>query len=146
WVYGVEKRAAEDLLAEAWTARGFPYTSLRLPMVNSRRDHYSRLHGYVLRLLDGGPILIPDGVGHELRHVYGPDVVRVVTGLIESGVGKGEAINLSQDETLPLAEFLERVRATLPGQHGPARLVSLPLERLEAEGLFPACSPFSDTW
>jgi nucleoside-diphosphate-sugar epimerase len=146
WVYGVEKRAAEDVLAEAWSARGFPYTSLRLPMVNSRRDHYGRLHGYVLRLQDGGPILVPDLPGHSLRHVFGTDVVTALVGLVESGTGKGEAFNLSQDETVSLAEFLEQVGTAMPGPHRPARFGSFPLARLEAEGLFPACSPFSDTW
>ncbi|MGZ4854756.1 MAG: NAD-dependent epimerase/dehydratase family protein, partial [Candidatus Angelobacter sp.] len=37
WLYGFEKRAAEDVFARAWTEHKFPFTSLRLPMVNSER-------------------------------------------------------------------------------------------------------------
>jgi nucleoside-diphosphate-sugar epimerase len=59
WLYGIGKRGAEDVLATAWAERQFPYTSLRLPMVNSERDPFNRLYNYMLRINDGGPILIP---------------------------------------------------------------------------------------
>ena len=79
----------------------FPYTSLRLPMVNSERDHFHRLYNYILRLKDGGPILAPSTPNYPLRHVYADDVLsaRRNSGLIESGKGKGETYNISQDET-----------------------------------------------
>jgi nucleoside-diphosphate-sugar epimerase len=47
WTYGVQKRQAEDILAKAWESRRFPYTSLRLPMVNSELDHFHRIYGYL---------------------------------------------------------------------------------------------------
>lgn len=144
WRYGVEKRAAEDVLLEAHAARRFPFTTLRLPMVNSPRDHYGRLHGYLLRVRDGGPILAPREVTHTLRHVYGGDVVRTVRDLVASGAGKGGAWNLSHDETLTHEEFLALL-AGLAGAPAP-RVVRLPLAELESRGLFPACAPFADTW
>jgi nucleoside-diphosphate-sugar epimerase len=146
WTYGVEKRAAEEVLARAWVERQFPYTSLRLPMINSRRDHYGRLHGYLLRLRDGGPILVPDSPGLSLRHIFGDDVVRAVARILEGRSAIGEAINLSQDETLSLEEFLALVAASLPGFSGTPVLVRRPIEVLEREQLFPGCSPFSDIW
>src|SRR5258707_2037607 len=76
WRYGVDKRAAEDSLQRAFSSRAFPYVSLRMPMINSPRDHYTRLAAYVHRLLDGGPILVPDDQDTlRLRHVFGDDVV-----------------------------------------------------------------------
>ena len=36
WLYGVEKRAAEDVFARAWREHSFPFTSLRLPMVDRK--------------------------------------------------------------------------------------------------------------
>ena len=146
WVYGVEKRAAEDALAEARARDGFPFTSLRLPMVNSPRDHYGRLHGYLLRLKDGGPILVPDRPAHLLRHVYSDDVIRVISQLLDSGAGKGEAFNLSQDESVTLEQFLALAGQSIPGLAHVPRLIRMPLAVLEREQLFPACSPFSDTW
>jgi nucleoside-diphosphate-sugar epimerase len=143
WRYGFDKRAAEDVFAGAWTKDKFPFTSLRLPMVNSERDHYDRIYGYFLRIQDEGPILIPDEDGAPVRHVYGEDVVQAITRLIESGKGKGSAYNIGQDETLRLVEFLELLAATM---HCPLKMVRVPREELDREGLLPHCSPFSGKW
>ena len=143
WLYGHDKRQAEDVFACAWAEKQFPYTSLRLPMVNSERDHYGRIYGYWLRLRDGGPILIPGDPGLPLRHVYGEDVIQAIKRLAQSDFGRGEAYNIGQDETLSLEEFLvmlaEFVRA-------PLQLARLPREQLNSAGLLPDCSPFSGTW
>lgn len=143
WLYGAEKRDAEDVLSRAWAERRFPFTSLRLPNVNSERDHRERIWGYLVRLRDGGPILVPEGPGLPLRHVYGEDVVQAVMRLAGSETGMGRAYNICQDDTLSIDEFLPLL-ASAAGQ--PLRIARLPRERLESEGLLPACSPFSDSW
>jgi len=143
WLYGFDKRAAEDVFQKAWQEHRFPYTSLRLPMVNSARDHYNRIYGYFLRLQDGGPILVPSEVDLPLRHVYGNDVVQAVLRLAESDVATGDALNISQDETLALDEFLALMSGIL-GRH--CRIVRVPRALLDKENLLPACSPFSDPW
>jgi nucleoside-diphosphate-sugar epimerase len=143
WTYGYEKRQAEDILKKAWIENQFPYTTLRLPMVNGERDHFSRLYGYVLRIKDGGPILVPTTPNHALRHVYGGDVVRVITQLIESGQGKGKAYNISQDETVSLKEFLSVVGTILGSQ---PHILEVERTLLEANGFLPDCSPFSENW
>ncbi len=112
-------------------------------MVNSERDHYGRILGYVRRLEDGGPILVPEGNGLLLRHVYGEDVARAIVYLIESGRGKGQALNLSQDETISLEDFLARVAEILSSE---LKIIRLPRTKLESAGLLPWCSPFSDPW
>jgi len=143
WEYGVHKRAAEDALTRAHRQRGFPVTVLRLPMVNSERDHFARIHNYLVRLRDGGPILIPEGPRLPLRHVYGGDVVRAIVSLAVGDARVGRAYNLSQDETVSLDEFLKML-ADLAGVK--LRTATVPMERLMAEGLMPHCSPFSDPW
>jgi nucleoside-diphosphate-sugar epimerase len=143
WRYGFDKRAAEDVFASAWAKDKFPFTSLRLPMVNSERDHYDRMYGYFLRIQDEGPILIPDEDGAPVRHVYGEDVVQAITRLAESEKGKGRAFNIGQDETLSLTQFLELLASTM---HCPLKIVRLPREELDREGLLPHCSPFSGKW
>ena len=143
WRYGFDKRAAEDVFAGAWAKDNFPFTSLRLPMVNSERDHYDRIYGYFLRIQDEGPILIPDEDGAPVRHVYGEDVVQAITRLTESEKSKGRAYNIGQDETLPLVEFLELLAATM---HCPLKIVRAQREELNREGLLPHCSPFSGKW
>src|SRR5262249_25955166 len=143
WLYGFDKRAAEDVFARAWMETKFPFTSLRLPMVNSERDHYNRIYGYLLRLQDGGPILIPEEPGQPVRHVYGEDVVQAIVRLAAGHVGKGRAYNIGQDETLWLEQFLEMLAELA---HCALKIVRVPREELERQGLLPHCSPFSGAW
>jgi nucleoside-diphosphate-sugar epimerase len=143
WVYGVEKRAAEDVLAKAHAANGFPFVTLRLPMVNSERDHYSRIHGYVARLLDGRPIVIPDIPHPLLRHVYGEDVVEAIALATTAQGAVGRAFNISQEESLELEQFLALLASFLGVT---PKLQRVPASALHSAGLMPACSPFSDPW
>jgi len=143
WKYGVEKREVEDVLIEAWQTARFPHVSLRLPMINSERDHYYRLYGYLLRLWDGGPILVPAGPHLALRHVYGRDVVTLMTQMISRPVGVGKAWNVGQDEAVTLEEFLTLI-ANLAGRRLQIRKIAP--EVLKQAGLLPSCSPFSDPW
>lgn len=143
WLYGHEKRQAEDVFAAAWHERRFPYTSLRLPMVNSERDHYQRIYNYIQRIQDGGPILIPDGPGLPIRHVYGEDVVQAVTRLAQGETGKGSAYNIGQDESVSIDDFLQMLGDRL---HKPLNIVRVSRAKLEDAGLLPQCSPFSGAW
>ncbi|MBI1815517.1 MAG: NAD-dependent epimerase/dehydratase family protein [Deltaproteobacteria bacterium] len=144
WVYGVEKRAAEDVLANAWASARFPATRLRIPMVNGERDHFRRTESYLWRLLDGGPIILPDGGTRPMRHVYSGAVVQAIGALLGNAATFGEAYNLSQDETPTLAEMVS-VLAELLGAR--ARVVAVPSDAIRAAGLTPAAiSPFSDPW
>jgi nucleoside-diphosphate-sugar epimerase len=143
WLYGVDKRRVEDTLAAAWQKEQFPYTSLRLPMVNSERDHFNRLYGYLLRLKDGGPILVPETPDYALRHIYGGDVVKAIRLLIDSHKGQGQVYNISQDESVSLDEFLDILGELLSVR---PNIVRVRRSLLEANGFLPDCSPFSDRW
>jgi nucleoside-diphosphate-sugar epimerase len=142
WLYGVEKRDAEDVLFEARDKFGFPFTTLRLPMVNSERDHYDRIYGYLLRLWDGGPIVLPED-NLALRHVYGRDVVRAIVLAAKNAGAAGRAYNISQEEALSIDEFLSWLSGLAKVQ---LRTVRVPRARLDEHSLLPACSPFSDAW
>ncbi|HZU30641.1 MAG TPA: SDR family oxidoreductase [Candidatus Angelobacter sp.] len=143
WLYGADKRAAEDIFAQAWEKQKFPFTSLRLPMVNSERDHYDRIYGYFLRIQDGSPLLVPEGPGLPVRHVYGEDVVQAILRVLGKEQSKGTAYNIGQDETQTLDEFLEML-ANFMGK--PLKVKRVPREKLKQEGLLPDCSPFSGLW
>ena len=144
WAYGMGKRAGEDVLGTAFARRGFPSTRLRIPMVNGERDHLRRLEGYLWRILDGGPVLVPDGGTHRVRHVYSRDVARAIAGLLGQPATFGQAYNLCQDETPTLVEVLETVAALVGA---PLRLQPIARAALEAAGLDPVrVSPFSGRW
>ena len=113
WDYGVKKRALEDALAEAWAKSRFPATRLRIPMVNGERDHFRRLERYLWRMLDGGPVLLPDGGDRVTRHVYSGSVVKAILALLGRPETFGQAYNLAQDETPTLRELLTLVAERL---------------------------------
>lgn len=144
WEYGMGKRAAEDVLDRAFARSGFPSTRLRIPMVNGERDYHRRLEGYLWRILDGGPLLVPDGGRHRIRHVYSRDVARATVGLLGHRRTHGQAYNLCQEETPTLVEELEMLAGLLGA---PARLRPIPRTLLEEAGLDPRdVSPFSGRW
>jgi len=143
WLYGIDKRLAEQVIEDAHERTGFPFTTLRLPMVASERDHYGRIQGYVARMLDGAPLLIPEGRGLPLRHVYVNDVARLITQLTESSKGIGEAYNISYGASLTHEEFMDLLADAMETE---PQLVRVNRQKLEEAGLLPDCSPFSGRW
>ena len=144
WDYGMGKRGVEDALVEYWDVRRFPSTRLRIPMVNGERDHFRRMEGYLWRLLDGEPVLLPDGGDRPTRHVYGGSVVAAILGLLGKETTFGEAYNLAQDETPTLSELLGLLAERLGAN---PRLVPVSSSLIREAGLDPVkVSPFSGRW
>ncbi len=144
WEYGIGKRACEDALAEAWAGTRFPATRVRIPMVNGERDYLRRMEAYLWRLLDGGPVILPDGGAHRVRHVYAGEVARFLAEVLGRAETFGQAYNVAQEETPKLVELVGRLRHLLGSR---ADVVAVPLERLRTAGLDPAhVSPFSGRW
>ncbi len=123
WRYGTGKRAAEDALVEAWGAARFPSTRLRIPVVNGERDYHRRAEEYLHRILDGGPVIIPDGGEAVVRHVYGLDVAIAIARILGDERTFGQAYNFCQDETPTIWELVGMLVDRLGA---PDRRVSVP--------------------
>jgi len=144
WEYGIGKRACEDRLAEAWARDRFPFTSLRIPMVDGERDNKRRLEAYLWRLLDGGPVIVPEGDWRPVRHVYAGAVVRAIVELLGRPSTFGRAYNLSQDEMPTLPELIALFAEALGA---PARVHPVPAAKIRAAGLrVTDVSPYSSVW
>ena len=143
WLYGVDKRLAEQIFQDASEESGFPVMTLRLPMVASERDHYGRIQGYIARLMDGGPLLIPLEPGLPLRHVYAGDVARLVTRLVDLPFDPGSAFNVSYGESMSLDGFLDLVGSIVGSE---SQIIRVERSVLESKNLLPHCSPFSGRW
>jgi nucleoside-diphosphate-sugar epimerase len=141
WRYGVDKRAAERVFNDI--SQQIPVVSLRLPMIASERDHYGRIQGYIARMQDGGPILIPSDSSLPIRHVYVEDAARIIAMLCTEAIAGYRALNISYGESISLTEFLE----ILESQVGISPRV-LPVARslLESAELLPHCSAYSGKW
>jgi nucleoside-diphosphate-sugar epimerase len=143
WMYGIEKRECEDLLEEAWEARGFPGTRLRLTMVHAEDDPQGRVGAYVLRLRDGGPLLVPTEPSPPIRPIHADAVVATVLRVLEGGLGKGAAYNLAQREFWTHDELIAHLADMLNIE---PVIVRRPRRELIEAGVFPACAPLSNPW
>ena len=144
WRYGAGKRAAETVLMDAYATSHFPVTILRLPIVNGERDPDRRMESYLWRIIDGGPVWIPDAKTTLVRHVYYADVIRTIAGLVGRTDIFGESFNLSQDEEISLNALI-RLLAEAVG--APDRTEDIAPESLIQAGLIPrSVSPFSGRW
>jgi nucleoside-diphosphate-sugar epimerase len=141
WSYGVLKRACEEVLVRA---HDFPSTRLRIPMVNGERDYYRRLESYLWRMLDGGPLLVPDGGREVCRHVYGLDVVELLTSILGNRTVVGKAFNVAQWEAPLLADLLGLLAEALGA---PDRRAFVPADVISNAGLrVLELSPYSTRW
>lgn len=134
WSYGIAKREMEDTLAAAHGKDGLAVTRVRIPVVHGPRDNHRRLESYLWRLLDGGPVILPDGGEKPMRPIASFDVASTLASWLLDARTYGRAWNLAQEETPTLREIVEGLAAAA---RVPARIVGFPSERLLAAGLPP---------
>jgi nucleoside-diphosphate-sugar epimerase len=141
WTYGVLKRRCEAVLTGV---ADFPSTRVRIPMVNGERDHYRRLESYLWRMLDGGPLLVPDGGPEVCRHISGLYVADVLAAMLGNGHLFGRAFNVAQWEAPQLWDLLGLLAEALSA---PDRRVPLAADTISSAGLrIRELSPYSTTW
>ena len=104
WAYGIGKRNAEDVVAAA----PFLTTRLRIPMVCGEGDPKQRYDKYLWRILDGGPLFVPNA-GAIARHVYRGSVVDALVRLVEQPPAQSEAYNFAQTEEPTVREVIELI-------------------------------------
>lgn len=137
WAYGIGKRDAEDVIAAA----PMRTTRLRIPMVSGEGDPKRRFDQYLWRMLDGGPLFVPNAMT-VTRHVYRGNMVDALVGLVELPRETSEVFNLAQEEQPPLRELIEMI-GFAAGMR--VNIVDTPVERLAGLDVR-ACSPFSSRW
>ncbi|MEO8842680.1 MAG: NAD-dependent epimerase/dehydratase family protein [Kofleriaceae bacterium] len=137
WAYGIGKREAEDVIAAAPVRT----TRLRIPMVSGEGDPKRRFDQYLWRMLDGGPLFVPNAMA-VTRHVYRGSVVDAIVRLVEQPPAASEVYNVAQEEQPPLRELIEMI-GFAAGMR--VNIIDTPVERLAGLDVR-ACSPFSSRW
>lgn len=140
WYYAYHKRRCELALIGAWEDRHFPFTTLRLPMVIGPDDYTERGLAYLERLVDGGPIILPDGGLNSWGFLWVEDVADTIAANLMNANAMGQAYNLAQRETVSVRQFVEACAGAL-GQ--PAPLVGIPSEWLQRLNLGCGFSPYT---
>lgn len=143
WVYGVGKREAEAALSARSRSRGGRDLVLRLPVVQGARDRTRRLWAYLERLLDGGPLLLPDGGRHPVRFVWAEDVARALAGIAAGASPQGQVYNLAQPDEPSLRDLVGHMAQCLGVG---ANVVDCTFADLADAGLDGQVSPFSGAW
>lgn len=143
--YGLGRRDGEEVLQEAHAEFGFPYVAVRLPMIFGPRDYSLRAWAYWRRLVEGGPLILPDSGAEMHRMIYSHDCAQAIRRLIEHRRSvRGRAYNFGGREIVSLRRFVELSAEILARDE--VEIVDIPSRALEDAGLDPEdVSPFG-TW
>lgn len=142
WSYGVGKRRAERTLIGLRATHGVRATILRLPIIQGEGDGSRRLWAYLERMLDGGPLMLPDAGAMLARFVYAGDVARFIARLA-SEAPRSSVYNLAQPDAVPLRAFLDqvgRIAGVTP------RWIDSSWDECRAAGLDETFSPYAGRW
>lgn len=104
YAYGISKRACEAEL-ERYSSRDFAVTILRPAFMFGERDH-ALLPCYVSRLLDGHPVILPDGGLNSMNLAYARDVAGVIAQCVGNPRVYGEIMNVANDEIVTVKMLL----------------------------------------
>ena len=143
WRYGVGKRRAEQALRRAREVHGIEAVALRLPTAQGEGDTSLRLWAYLERMLDGGPLVLPDGGRRPVRFFDAGDLAAALERIGGAPRLAHDAYNLASPDIVPLRTFLERV-ARFAGVE--PRLVDVSWNEYRAAGLDPSHLPYASHW
>ncbi len=140
WMLILCAARVSNILAATHAGHGFPFTTLRLPIVIGERDYTLRAYSYFLRAGDGKPVILPDGGLCPSTHVYAGDVAAAISANLKNPASFGRAYNLAQEEIVMPREFVLKAAAVLGAK---PEVVDIPRQVLERAGLEAAFSPYS---
>ena len=110
WVYTMGKLEAER---EIMQRSDLAWTIIRPPIVVGPDDGTRRAWFYFQRLLDGKPLLLPDGGHQTFTHVYSEDLARGYLLALESDRADHRVYNMAQAEIVTLRDFITSAAAGL---------------------------------
>ena len=143
WRYGVGKRRAESALLALRASYGLRAHVLRLPIIQGAGDRTLRLWAWLERMLDGGPVPLPDDGIRPVRHLWAGDAAAAVLRMLEGPPPREAVYNVAPVETVTLREFLEiaaRAAGVTP------RFVAASWAEIDAAGIARTAFPYAGPW
>lgn len=132
--YARDKAASERALFRLQAEAGLPVTTFRPPFVHGPRQPFYREQFFWDRLLDGRPIILPDGGESPIQWVSVSDLAAACVRAIEVPEAAGQAFNLAHVERLTQrtwVDALAKVAGVAP------RFVEIPRPVIHAAGGHP---------
>lgn len=140
--YGEGKRHMERVMLES---DDWPWIVVRVPATLGPDDPSGRFAWWLTRILDGDPILLPDGGTHAVQLGYSRDLGRFLIRLLEDGPPRN-IYNYAQPEMPSLANWLT---AMASAADKPLNTVPVPAEVLQRYSQLPweqwSYAPFSSS-
>jgi nucleoside-diphosphate-sugar epimerase len=129
--YVQHKVTAERRLFRMHAETGFPVATFRPPFVHGPRQPFYREQFFWDRLLDGRPIILPDGGHGMMPWVYVSDLAEACGRAMEVPEAAGEAFNIGHVEPTTQRGFVEML-ARVAGVE--ATLVPVARDKIAAAG------------
>jgi len=129
--YVQHKASTERALFAMHRETGFPVTTFRPPFVHGPGQPFYREQFFWDRMLDGRPIILPDGGDTPMQWVFAPDVAEACVRAIEVPEAAGQAFNVGHVEPTThrsLVEALARAAGEEPA------LAPVPRSEIQAAG------------
>jgi len=127
--YGAGKKRAERTLLDG--AGDLPFTVVRPTVVQGPEDPTLRPWFWVQRILDGGPLLVPDDWPEAAwNHAYRDDVAELLVRVAGNPVAFGKVYNAAGGDTTTLVDYLRTAARVL--RRDP-EIVRVPLRVLRTE-------------
>lgn len=105
--YVQHKASTERALFALHRETGFPVTTIRPPFVHGPGQMFYREQFFWDRLLDGRPIILPDGGDAPTQWAYALDVAEACVRALEVPAAAGEAFNVAHREPTTQRGFVE---------------------------------------
>ena len=141
--YGEGKRQMERVMLES--AADWPWIVVRVPATMGPGDPSGRFAWWLTRILDGAPILLPDGGAHAVQLGYSRDLARFLIRLLEDGAPRN-IYNYAQHEMPALVNWLGVMAAAADR---PLNTLTVPSEILQRYTHLPwnkwSYAPFSSS-
>ena len=114
--YSAHKAGSERALFRLHAESGFPVTTFRPPYVHGPGQPFYREQFFWDRLLDGRPIILPDGGTTPMQWVYSKDVAAACVGALDVPDAAGQAFNVAHEAGTQrsFVETLARVAGVEP--------------------------------
>jgi nucleoside-diphosphate-sugar epimerase len=108
--YAIEKREVEQVARRA----SVPWTALRASMIVGPDDWVGVIWWWVQRILDGGPILVPDtGHGHAFQVTYVEDLADAFVAALGNPLAHRRAYNVVGPDLLTAERLADALAAPL---------------------------------
>ena len=142
--YAEGKRHLERVMLES--PDDWPWIVVRVPATLGPDDPSGRFAFWLSRILDGGPLLVPDGGHHAVQVGYSNDLSRFLIELLGGGGKTRNIYNYGQRETTSFHQFLQ---VMADAANLPLKVTSVPSNVLQTHTDLPwqewSYAPFSSS-